>query len=210
MRKKPILRSGARGAIAAMAMSGLRQFSTSIGLMEKVPPEAVLEHTTPRFFRGVPAARRPAIIELAHWSYGAFGGALFGALPESVRRHPWAGPAYGLLVWAGFQAVIAPALGLPHKDKTTVTERLTLLADHVLYGIVVAASPWPHHDIPEDAAPERPTGHREQPTHSDASVACRHAPGGVRAGRSGSHQGRLFRYQATVSARPVSKSLRGR
>src|SRR4051794_34440092 len=162
MRQKqrtPILRSGARGAIAAMAMSGLRQFSTSIGLVEKVPPEAVLEHTTPRFFRRVPAARRPAVIELAHWSYGAFGGALFGALPESVRRHPWAGPPYGLLGWAGFQAVIAPVLGPPHKGKTTVTERLTLLADHVLYGIVVAASPWPHHDIPEDDASERRLTH---------------------------------------------------
>ncbi|MBT2230015.1 hypothetical protein KLK06_33230 [Nonomuraea sp. NEAU-A123] len=129
-----------------MAMSGLRQFSTALGLVEKVPPEAVLERTTPRLFRRVPPDRRPAVVELMHWSYGAAGGAIFGALPESVRRRRWAGPAYGLLFWAVFQAAIAPMLGLPHKDRARLTERLWLLGDHLLYGIVVAASPWPHRD----------------------------------------------------------------
>ncbi|WP_219462626.1 hypothetical protein [Nonomuraea rhizosphaerae] len=64
-RRTPVLRSGARGMIGAMSMSGLRQLST--------------------------------------------------------------------------------ALGLPHKD-TDLKERAALLVDHLLYGVVVAASPWPHQD----------------------------------------------------------------
>jgi hypothetical protein len=129
-----------------MAMSGLRQASATLGLVEKVPPEGVLEHTAPRLFHRVPAKRRPAVIELVHWSYGTAGGALFGALPRSVRRHPWAGPVYGLLFWGVYQAGVAPLLGLPHREDHRSIERLALLADHLLYGVVVAASPWPHGD----------------------------------------------------------------
>jgi hypothetical protein len=144
-RRTPILRSGARGVIGAMAMSGLRQLSTALGLVRNVPPESVLERTAPQLLQRIPVDRRPALVEFVHWSYGAAGGALFGLMPESVRRHRWAGPAYGLAFWAIFQAAVAPVLGLPHKN-TTTRERLSLLGDHLLYGVVVAASPWPHQD----------------------------------------------------------------
>jgi hypothetical protein len=63
-----------------------------------------------------------------------------------VRRRRWAGPVYGVLAWAAFEVAIAPALGLPRRHGKA--ERLALLADHVLYGMVVAASPWPHEDRP--------------------------------------------------------------
>jgi hypothetical protein len=139
-------RSAVRGAIGAMAMSGLRQFSTSLGMVEKVPPESVLERTAPRMFAGVPVERRPAVVELVHWSYGAAGGALFGTLPPALRARRLAGPLYGLAFWAAFETVIGPMLGLPRKEKHRASERLALLADHLLYGVVVAASPWPHHD----------------------------------------------------------------
>jgi hypothetical protein len=138
-------RAGARGAIAAMAMSGLRQLTTSLGIVEKAPPESVLQRTAPGLFNRVPVDRRTALVEVMHWSYGLAGGVLFGALPSEVRRHRWAGPAYGTLFWALFVAGIAPALGLT-KRHNGVGERLALLADHVLYGVVVAASPWPHED----------------------------------------------------------------
>jgi hypothetical protein len=140
-------RACARGAIGAMAMSGLRQFTTAIGVVRKVPPESVLERTAPRIFRRMPPERRPAMVELTHWSYGAFGGLLFGLLPWAARRRPWAGPIYGVAFWAVFEAAIAPALGLP-RAPGRAPERLALLADHVVYGIVVGASPWPHEDRP--------------------------------------------------------------
>jgi hypothetical protein len=86
------------------------------------------------------------VVELVHWSYGAAGGALFGALPPGLRARRLAGPLYGLAFWAAFETVIGPMLGLPRKDDNRTSERLALLADHLLYGVVVAASPWPHHD----------------------------------------------------------------
>ncbi|MCG5218638.1 DUF1440 domain-containing protein [Streptosporangium sp. KLBMP 9127] len=143
---RPILRAAARGAIGAMAMSGLRQASAALGVIEKVPPESVLERATPGLLHRFPPERRPVLIEAVHWLYGTAGGALFGALPRALRRRPWAGPAYGLLFWGVFEVGIAPVLGLPRKEDHRVAERVALLADHVLYGTVVAASPWPHRE----------------------------------------------------------------
>jgi hypothetical protein len=138
-------RGGARGVIAAMAMSGLRQATTALGMVEKTPPEAILQQTAPRLFAAIPAERRPALVELVHWSYGGLGGAIFGALPRRLRRQGWIGPAYGFVFWAVFEAGIAPLLGM-HKSRAGLSEQLGLLADHTLYGMVVASSPWPHAD----------------------------------------------------------------
>lgn len=144
-RTTPVARGGARGALAAMAMSGMRQATTSLGIVEKPPPDWILERTVPRLFSRVPIDRRPAVVQLIHWSYGTVGGVFFGVLPRALRRRPWVGPAYGVLFWAFFEAGIAPALGL-NERRHGVAERLALLADHLLYGSVVAASPWLHED----------------------------------------------------------------
>ncbi|NUT11266.1 MAG: hypothetical protein HOQ38_12395 [Nonomuraea sp.] len=125
-----------------MAMSGLRQLTVSLGLVERTPPESVLRKTAPELFRSVPVERRPALVEAVHVLYGSFGGAAFGILPRAVRERRWAGPVYGLLVWAAFETGIAPALGLP-RSRDKAPERLALLADHLLYGVVVAASARP-------------------------------------------------------------------
>ncbi|NUR82900.1 MAG: hypothetical protein HOY71_02300 [Nonomuraea sp.] len=122
-----------------MAMSGLRQFTVSLGLVERTPPESVLQKTAPELFRSVPVERRPALVEAVHVLYGTCGGAAFGVLPRAIRKHRWSGPLYGLLVWAAFETAIAPALGLP-RSRDKGSERVALLADHLLYGIVVAAS----------------------------------------------------------------------
>jgi len=140
-----VVKSATRGVVAAMAMSGLRQFTTSLDLVERTPPESVLRESAPRLFYRIPVERRAALVEAIHWSYGALGGGLFGVLPRHLRRHPWTGPLYGFLFWWVFQAAIRPALGLDasHDDPG---QRLALLADHLLYGAVVAASPFPYRD----------------------------------------------------------------
>ncbi|MEV4398610.1 hypothetical protein [Nonomuraea sp. NPDC049607] len=138
-RGHPILRAMARGAVGSMAMSGLRQLTVSLGMVDRTPPESVLRKTAPQLFRDVPAERRPALVEAVHWLYGAAGGAGFGLLPRAVRERRWSGPLYGVLAWAAFEAGIAPALGLPRSRHTT-PERLALLADHLLYGAVVGSS----------------------------------------------------------------------
>jgi uncharacterized membrane protein YagU involved in acid resistance len=117
-------------------MSGMRTVTVNLGLVEQPPPKAIVDKWG--LLRRVPKNKRRAAIELLHWSYGAQGGAAFGLLPEHVRRRAWAGPAYGLVLWLAFEAVIAPALGLKHAKQPRPVERLALAADHALYGFVLS------------------------------------------------------------------------
>ena len=133
-----IAHAGARGAIAAMAMTGMRVVTVDTGIVKQTPPEAIIKQKARGLLRRVPRNRRRTAIELAHWGYGAMGGAAFGMLPERIRLARWSGPAYGLLVWFGFEAGIAPVLGLAQAGKPRPAERLALAADHLLYGLVLS------------------------------------------------------------------------
>ncbi|MEX2196586.1 MAG: hypothetical protein WD844_14995 [Thermoleophilaceae bacterium] len=130
--------AGLRGAIAAMAMSGMRAFTTGLGIVGESPPQAIVRQRAHGLIRLVPRGRRRAAIELAHWSYGAAGGAAFRTLPDDLRRRAWAGPVYGLAVWLGFELGVAPVLGLSQAKKPRVKERLALAVDHLLYGLVLS------------------------------------------------------------------------
>jgi hypothetical protein len=57
-----------------------------------------------------------------------------------MRRRPWAGPAYGLVVWLGFELGIAPALGLSQAKRVRPVDRLALAADHLLYGLMLTGT----------------------------------------------------------------------
>jgi hypothetical protein len=127
-----------RGAIAAAAMTGMRAFTVDAGLVDQTPPQAIAKQRAKGFLRRVPKGRRRAAIELAHWGYGAVGGAAYAMLPEEIRRQPWSGPAYGLLVWVGFEVGLAPLLGLKQAKKQRPVERAALAADHLLYGLVLS------------------------------------------------------------------------
>lgn len=134
-----------RGVIAAMAMSGLREFTRHVGLLEEPPPEAIMrQRLLPGPFRRPKKGTDRAKVELLHWGYGAGGGAVFAALPEEIRRKPYAGPAYGLAVWAGFELAVAPLLGLSLRKRSL--DRLALIADHLLYGFVLSET----HKRPQD------------------------------------------------------------
>jgi hypothetical protein len=127
-----------RGAIAAMAMTGMRAFTVDLGIVEQTPPQAIFKQRARGLIRRVPRGRRRAAVELAHWAYGAGGGAAFALLPRGVRRRPWAGPAYGVAVWLAFEAALAPVLGLKQAKKLRAAERAALAADHLLYGLVLS------------------------------------------------------------------------
>lgn len=133
-----VLHAGLRGAIAAMAMTGMRAFTVDLGIVEETPPQAVLKKKARGLIRRVPRNNRRAVVELAHWGYGAAGGAAFQLLPEELRRRDWAGPTYGMFVWLGFELGIAPALGLTQARKLRLAERTALAADHLLYGLVLS------------------------------------------------------------------------
>ena len=91
-----------------------------------------------RLLDRVPPQHRRAAIEIAHWTYGAKGGAVYGMLPEGLRRRRWSGPLYGLVLWLGFELGIAPLLGLRHAQEPRPAERVALAADHALYGFVLS------------------------------------------------------------------------
>ena len=143
-REEKVLTGAVRGVVAAMAMTGMRQVTTGLGLVEQTPPDAILKQRAfgplIRFPRlaFVVARRQRALVELAHWLYGAQGGAAFALLPREVLRKEWAGPAYGLATWIVFEASIAPLLGLEQARKVRLVERATFALDHLLYGVIVA------------------------------------------------------------------------
>ena len=43
-----------------------------------------------------------------------------------------------MLVWAGFDAVVAPVLGLTERDWPKGRERTVFIADHALFGLVLS------------------------------------------------------------------------
>jgi hypothetical protein len=134
---KEILHAAFRGAVAAMAMTGMRRLTVNLGIVEQTPPDAIFKQKTNGLIGLVPRKQRRAAVELAHWGYGAGGGVAFALLPDGVRRQPWAGPVYGLVVWLGFELGLAPVLGLSQAKKPRPVDRAGLAADHLLYGLVL-------------------------------------------------------------------------
>lgn len=137
-RAAEIVHGAMRGTIGAMAMTGLRSFTVSAGLVEEPPPRAILRQKSKGLFRILPKRLRRAGQEVFHWGFGAAGGAVFAMLPENVRMKAWAGPVWGLGIWLGFELAAAPALGLSQAKKPRPLDRVTLAADHLVYGLVLA------------------------------------------------------------------------
>lgn len=138
-----VLSGAACGVVGAMAMTGMRVITTELGLVEQTPPEAVGGQRASglrSLLRRAPRKHRRGLIEAAHWVFGATGGATYGALPRAIRHRRWAGPAYGLVMWLGFELAIAPALGLTQAGRPRPVDRLALAADHLLYGLVLSAT----------------------------------------------------------------------
>lgn len=128
--------SAVRGLVAAMAMSGMRQVTTRLGLLPRTPPEQVAEDEAPRLLARVSPERRAAVVELAHWEFGLAFGAAWTLVPAAIRRQPWAGPAYGLVVWQGF-LLTAPLLGVGTPQDRTPSAVGALALDHLLFGAIV-------------------------------------------------------------------------
>jgi hypothetical protein len=157
------VRAAARGLVGAMAMTGVRTFTESAGILVESPPEAIVAEHAPQKLRRLGEGHRTAITELCHWAFGAAGGAMFSALPQSLRKHPLTGPAYGLAIWLSFEIGLAPLLGLQHAKAQRPVSRAVLALDHIMYGIVVAG-----HLAPEQS----PSLHRRSRSHRFARLTA--------------------------------------
>ncbi|RCW40934.1 hypothetical protein DFQ14_10911 [Halopolyspora algeriensis] len=149
-----------------MAMTGIRTVTANVGLVGQSPPEAIVDRHAPAGIQRLPQQHRTALTELAHWSYGATGGVVFGMLPPRMRAYPGIGPVYGLAIWASFEAGIAPLLGVQRAKQTRTLSRALIAADHVLYGIVVAGRLAPEPQViarkHRSRSPSWIAGHCEQ------------------------------------------------
>ena len=134
---REVLHAAGRGAVAAMAMTGMRVLTVNLGIVDQPPPQAIFKQKARGLMAAVPRKKRRAAIELFHWGYGAAGGAVFALLPDGIRRQPWFGPIYGLGIWVTFELGIAPALGLRQSKQLRPVDRAGLAADHLLYGLVL-------------------------------------------------------------------------
>jgi uncharacterized membrane protein YagU involved in acid resistance len=130
------MHAAVRGVVGAMAMTGVRVFAKDAGLIREDPPARLARKRAGGLIKRVPRGRSRSVVELVHWSMGGAFGALFGMLPEEIRRQSWSGPVYGFLVWIGFDTVVAPLLGL-ERDWPKGRERAVFLVDHALYGLVL-------------------------------------------------------------------------
>ena len=128
-----------RGVVGALSMSGMRALTRDLGLIEKTPPEAIAEDDDARgLMARIPAGHRSTAVRLFHCAVGAAGGVGFGMLPDSIRHHGWAGPAWGVILWLGYEAGAAPLLGTDHARHARRVEQATIVADHLLYGYVIS------------------------------------------------------------------------
>jgi hypothetical protein len=149
------VRATARGLVAAMAMTGVRTVTASVAPRQKSPPQAIVEKYAPAKILRWQSQHRESVIELLHWTYGAAGGAVFGLLPDRVRRLPVTGPAYGLAIWLGFELAIAPALGVQYAQQRRGLWRAVVALDHVLYGLVVAGRLAPEPEVVREEAEDQ-------------------------------------------------------
>ena len=133
-----LLHAAFRGTVGAMTMTGVRVFADHADLIRESPPSRLSRKHGGGLMKAVPRRRRRMTVELVHWTMGSAFGAGFGLLPHGLRRRAWAGPMYGLLVWLGFDGLIAPVLGLTSRGWPRGRERAVFLADHVLYGLVLS------------------------------------------------------------------------
>jgi hypothetical protein len=75
-----IARSGARGLLAAMAMTGMRTVTANLGLLEKSPPAAIVEQRAPRGIQRRLVHR--AMLALDHSLYGVVVAGRLAPAPE--------------------------------------------------------------------------------------------------------------------------------
>ncbi len=92
-----------RGVVGAMSMTGYRTLAAEFGLLDQgTPPDRMADEAIPKLMAAVPEPVRPAVVDLLHLGYRAFGGVVYAAVPQRLRRHWASGPVYGMALWLGY------------------------------------------------------------------------------------------------------------
>ncbi len=133
-----MINSGVRGVVAAMAMSGTRALTHSLGLVDRTPTGSGAAPAGPNPDGEVPGGETTRGDRIGALDLRCCCRRRVRAVARPVAPPALGGAVYGLVVLTGFEAGIAPLLGLSLARHMRPVERLVFLADHVLFGIVLA------------------------------------------------------------------------
>jgi hypothetical protein len=136
--------TSAEGAVAGvgatLVMTAVMEAGRRWSSFRAHPPTRIVR----KVLAGNPDCRLPGelvLAGLAHLGYGASCGVLFAVL---TRRRPMIGPRlgvrYGLLLWLIGYGMWVPAIGaVPPPQRDQPGRQLTLVAAHIVYGLVLTA-----------------------------------------------------------------------
>jgi hypothetical protein len=137
--KERASRGALAGLAATVALTGLRQVWSKMGLVFETAPMQVVDRVEEVGLRGdlSPASRRLLIV-LAHFAYGAGTGAAFGLLRRE-RGKPTeeaaVGSALGVLAWGAGWSSWLPLTGVHKAPWTQKTPKVLLpVVDHAVFG----------------------------------------------------------------------------
>jgi hypothetical protein len=109
---------------------------------DRLPPRQITESAL-RKVGGEAASpeRLDALATLAHYAYGAAGGAVLGVVVNrSPLPKPLTGALFGLAVWGGSYLGLLPAAGVRKSALNDPKERsLQMIAAHLVWGVTTAA-----------------------------------------------------------------------
>ena len=140
-------------------MTGMPVVTPELGLVEQTP---AMSRQRARGLRRVAPARSKRLAgRLAPAEVGCL-----GSLPPQLRRHPWARPAYGVLMWVSFEVRVAPALSLRQASPRRRPS---------LYGAVLSSPPTAGHRRAHslDDAPDRPGDRLHSGGGEHSRAVCR-------------------------------------
>ena len=136
-----LISGAAAGATATIAMSAPMLLGRRLGLMGHQPPEEI----TGRLARGAGTHVRGASLDVAaaaaHLAFGGVAGALYASLRRvgPVAAGTWAGPAFGVVIWAIAYRLVLPRAGLiDGTERVGRTRDVVMLVAHLVYGAVLA------------------------------------------------------------------------
>ncbi len=133
------LLTGAVSGLAATAAMSLAMWGAKrVGLLGEPPPRKLTRQLLSPLGAAAPRGKGlDAAALVAHFSYGAAVGGLFGLVPGSPGRAR--GLLYGLGVWSANYAGILPGLGLmPPARRDRPGRPTSMIASHLVYGAALA------------------------------------------------------------------------
>jgi uncharacterized membrane protein YagU involved in acid resistance len=102
-----------------------------------MPPREIVDRSVDKAGAGAALDRgdRVVMTTIAHFAFGTFAGAVYGAMVDRRASTAFKGIGYGLAVWALAYGVGLPSLGLhPAAADDTEDRNAVLIASHAVWG----------------------------------------------------------------------------